>query len=373
MNRKSGLSLLVILVTVVFTLVASAPYGMGQVIKWRAASVWTPAMGALDKGAKHFVEVVNEVCKGELEVKHFAAGEIVSTFEVFGAVQTGTIPMGLETPLYWAGKNTAFGAMGSLVGGPSQMDMITWIYQGGGAELADELYAKFGAKYFFTGVLGAESGIRGRKEFKKIDDFKGAKIRMSGQLQGLVLKDLGVAHSMLAGQELYQALEKGVIDAAEFSTPDVDWGLGFQDITKVWNVPAWHQPSSTVGVMINKKTWDSLSKGLQAKIKWAAMASTLWSSTHFNSESGIYTKKFLDKGVKVSNLDTASLAEIQKLCFKNILVEAEKNPLFAKVVLSIYQTMATLGYFRTMELGLLSRPVTLPDLETLRLAAAKEK
>ena len=371
MKKGQCVVMLVTVLTAALFLIGSNP-AIAKVIKWRVVTTWTPAI-TLIKSDQHFVDTVNEICKDELELRLFPAGEIVSSFEVFSAVQSGTVQGGFDWPGYWAGKNTAFGVLGALPGGPCQMDLLTWIYKGGGAELAEEVYGKFGMKYFYTNVISAESGIRGNKAFTKLSDFKGAKIRMSGMFQGQILKELGAAQVMVAGQEIYQALEKGVIDAAEFSTPDNDWGLGFQEVTKIWNVPGWHQPGSNAGIMISNKAWNELPKTVQAKIKWAAMANTLWSAAHYNMESGIYAKKFMDKGTKVAHLDDAALAEIQKMSYKVYLDEAQKNPLFAKCVYSLYQTMSVLANFRDKEIALLKRPITLPDMEELRKAAEKAK
>ncbi len=372
MKKKSVLFILTICLAASFILIVPVNLATAKAIKWRVVTTWTPAI-TLIKSDQYFVEMVNQTCKGELELKLFPAGEIVTSFEVFGAVQAGTVQAGFDWPGYWAGKNTAFAVLGALPAGPCQMDLLTWIFKGGGAELADEVYGKYGMRYLYTNVISAESGVRGNKEFHRLSDYKGSKIRMSGMFQGQILKDIGAAQVMVAGQEIYSALEKGVIDAAEFSTPDNDWALGFQEMTKVWNVPGWHQPGSNAGIMINKKAWDELPKSVQAKLKAAAMANALWSATHFNMESGIYAKKFMDKGVKVVHLDDASLAEIERLSYKHIIEEAKKNPLFAKVVYSMYQTMGILSNYRDKEIALLMRPITLPDMEELRKAAEKAK
>jgi TRAP-type mannitol/chloroaromatic compound transport system substrate-binding protein len=249
------------------------------------------------------------------------------------------------------------------------MDLVTWIYAGGGAAAAAEVYGKFGMNYLFTSVISAESGLRGSKAYLEKDDFKGSKIRMSGMFQGKILQDLGAAQVMLAGQETYQALEKGVIDAAEFSTPDNDWTLGFHEVTSVWNTPGWHQPASCAGIMINQKAWDALTPELQQKIKIAAQANVVWSIAHYNYNSGVYAKKWLDKGVKVETLKDKAIADIQKTAYGHFVEEAEKNPTFAKVVYSLYDTMEVISYWRDKELPLLRRDVTLPDMDRLKKAA----
>jgi len=369
--RKGNYGLILAVLAIIFLLGYSSSVA-AKAITWRVVTTWTPAI-TLMKADQNFIKIVNDICKDELELKLFPAGEIVSSFEVFSAVQSGTIQAGFDWAGYWSGKNTAFGVVGALPMGPGQMDLATWIYKGGGAEYANEVFGKFGMKYIYYNIISAESGVRGNKAFKKLSDFKGAKIRMSGMFQGEILKRLGASQVMVAGQEIYQALEKGVIDAAEFSTPDNDWGLGFQEVTKIWNTPGWHQTGSTGGIMINNKAWDSLPKNVQSKLIWAGYANTLWAMTHFNMESGIYAKKFMDKGVTISQLDDEGLKEIEKMSYEVFEGEAKKNPLFAKGVYSLYETMRTLSYYRDKEVSLLKRQINLPNMDILRQEAAKAK
>ena len=192
---------------------------------------------------------------------------------------------------------------------------------------------------------------------------------MSGLLQGQILQYLGAAQVMLAGQEIYQALEKGVIDAAEYSTPDADWGLGFQEVTKIWNIPGWHQPASPVGIMINKKEWDKLPKTLQRKQEIAAQATYIYTLALFDWDSATYTQKFLDKGIKTSRLEASAIAEIQKASYEIIEKESAKNPLFAKAAYSQFLTMQHVAPWRFIQKGFEDMPVKLPNMEALKKSA----
>jgi len=371
MKKSISTGILIIFMLASFVLLAY-PSCVLAVTKWKVVTVWVPSL-SLIKNDQYFVKLVNELCKGELEMKLYSAGQIVPSFEVFDAVRTGTVQAGCDWAGYWAGKNSAFAAVATLPFGPGQMDFMTWIHQGGGKEIAQEIYGKYDMKYLYHVCISSESGIRGQKTLTTVDDFKGMKIRISGLLQGKVIKDLGAVQVMLAGQEVYQALEKGVVDAAEFSSPDIDWSLGFQDITTIWNAPGWHQPGGPAGIMFNKKAWNALPKSVQRKIEIAADATMCWAMARHNLESGIYTKKFLDKGIKVNQLSDAALKKIQALSFKHMVEEAQKNPLFAKVVYSLFKTMQTIAPWREIEKGLMGKTIELPDMEALRKAAKLEK
>ena len=368
MKKKSlGVILVTFLTAAVFFVGSTS--AIAEVIKWRVPTVWTPAITLIHTD-QYFVKLVNEMCKGELEMRLFGAGEIVNSFEVFSAVQTGTVAAGCDWPGYWAGKDSAFSVIAAMPAGLDLQTMTTWIFHGGGAAIADEIFGKFGMKYLFTGCLPPESGVRGAKAYKTINDFKGSKIRMSGLLQGQILKELGAAQVMLAGQEIYQALEKGVIDAAEYSTPDADWGLGFQEVTKIWNIPGWHQPASPVGIMINKKEWDKLPKTLQRKLEIAAQATYTYALSLFDWDSATYTQKFLDKGIKTSRLDKTAIAQIQKASYEIIEKEAAKNPLFAKAAYSQFLTMQHEAPWRVIQQGLHEdMPEKLPNMDALKKAA----
>jgi TRAP-type mannitol/chloroaromatic compound transport system substrate-binding protein len=172
---------------------------------------------------------------------------------------------------------------------------------------------------------------------------------------------------MLAGGEIYQALEKGVIDAAEFVTPSIDWALGFQEVTKYWASPGWHQPSSVIGVMINKKAWDELPDDLKTLLKTVAMATFAWSFTWYEHGAIDATKNFLDHGIKVTRLGDKDLEELQKLANKHTLEECRKNPLFAKIAYSQFKHLENISQWRSIALPFTyGRNPVLPDLDAIK-------
>jgi len=233
--------------------------------------------------------------------------------------------------------------------GLTPVDYLVWYYNGGGQAIYDEAYGKFGMVYLVTGVTPMECGIRSTKPVKSLEDIKGMKIRMSGQTQGKLLKDLGAAQIAMSGQEIYQALQKGVIDAAEFCSPSCDWGMGFAEVTKYWAVPGWHQPASVMGVMINQKVWDSLDKDLQEDIRYAAKAASMefFCKQYFDAIE--YTQKFIDKGTQISRYDDAVLDRILKLTNKHTEETAKNNPLFKKSMQSQMKFKKDFAKWRSME------------------------
>ncbi len=366
---KQGLFLLTI--TALITVFAVTP-AAAKTLRWRMGTTWTPSI-ALIEADKHFCQIVEELTGGEFKIKLYSAGELVPAFELFDAVSKGTLEAGGDWPNYWTGKNSAFDLLGSYPMGLNPIDYMVWIYQGGGLELYQEVYGKYGVYYLPHSVTPMESGVRGHKPIESLEDYKGLKIRMSGQTQGKLLQELGAAQTMLAGGEVYQALDKGVIDAAEFSSPVIDWGMGFAEVTEYWATPGWHQPASLLGVMINKKVWDELPDQYKTVLKHAAMANMLWSFTWFEYSCIDATQKFIDKGIKITRLKDEDLEKIDSMVDKYMVESAQENPLFAKVAYSQMKFLRDISQWRSIATPFTygRNPSTLPDMEAIKAAAEK--
>ena len=348
MRKKVFVVMLAIALVFSFSLAISSAVAAPKVLKWKMTSTWPPSIDLIQADYA-FVKAVNQLCKGRLEIKFFTGGTLMPSYEVFDAVGKGTVEAAGDWPNYWAGKDPVFDTLGSYPMGLTPVDYLVWYYNGGGQAIYDEAYGKFGMVYLVTGVTPMECGIRSNKPVKSLEDIKGMKIRMSGQTQGKLLKDLGAAQIAMSGQEIYQALQKGVIDAAEFCSPSCDWGMGFQEVTKYWAVPGWHQPASVMGVMINQKVWASLDKDLQEDIRYAAKAASMefFCKQYFDAIE--YTQKFIDKGTQISRYDDAVLDRILKLTNKHTEETAKNNPLFKKSMQSQMKFKKDFATWRAME------------------------
>ena len=332
-----------LLIVAMTTAIASA-----KVIRWKMTSTWPPSINLIECD-KMFVETVNMLCKDRLQIKFFNGGTLMPSFEVFDAVSRGTIEAAGDWPNYWSGKDNTFDSLGSYPMGLTPFDYLVWYHYGGGKAIFEEAYGKFGMMYIVTGMTTMESGIRSNKPIKTLEDLKGMKIRMSGKTQGKILQDLGAAQVAMAGQEIYQALQKGVVDAAEFSSPSTDWGMGFQEVTKYWAVPGWHQPASTLGVMINKAAWDALDEDLKQIIQYAAYSTQIRFISKQYFDTIEYVQKFIDKGVQINRYDPEVLDRIEKLAKKHCEATAKENPLFKKSMQSQIKFRKGLSKWREME------------------------
>jgi|Deesub1362B_J571_1020462.scaffolds.fasta_scaffold04813_3 TRAP-type mannitol/chloroaromatic compound transport system substrate-binding protein len=319
------------------------------VIKWKFQSMWVPSI-TLWRGDKYFADLMNILAAGELQIKYYPGGTLVKTSnEIFDAVVKGSLQMATDWPSYWEGKNTAFSLITSTPMWLNPGDYMLWFWQAGGLELAQELYAKYGLVWYPHSVTGPESGQRSNKPIRTANDYKGVKMRQCGRVQAQILRDLGGAAIFMPGAEIYLALSRGTIDAGEFSVPECDWSMGFQEVTKYWVLPGWHQPGPVSGVMINKKAFDKLPDRIKFMFKEAAMATMMWSWTYFEYSAGEYTRKFKEAGTKYTILDKATLDKIQDLAYKYMIQDAEKNPDYAKIAFSQAKYFKDIDEWRTIQ------------------------
>jgi len=305
-----------------------------KVTKWKYQSMWAPSI-TLWRGDKYFADLMNIMADGNLEIKYYPGGTLVkSSDQIFDAVKVGSLQMASDWPSYWEGKNSAFGLITSTPVWLTPGDYMLWFWQAGGFELAQELYGKYDLVWYPHSVTAPESGMRSNKPIYKASDYKGVKMRQCGRVQAKILKDLGGAAIFMPGAEIYLSLSKGTIDAAEFSVPECDWSMAFQEVSKYWVLPGWHQPGPVSGVMINKKAFDKLPDRTKFMFKEAAMATMMWSWTYFEYSSGAYTRKFIEKGIKTTHLDKDTLDKIHFLAYEYMLKDAEKNPDYTKIAFS---------------------------------------
>ena len=274
--------------------------------KWTMTSTW-PASIELIEFDKKWVELANKLAGDELKIEFFEGGSLVPSGEVFGAVESGTIEAGGDWPGYWAGRNPAFSPLATHSSLFNAMDYANWIQAWGGAEIYNEIFGKYGMVYLPFGITNSESGFHTVVPIRNLEEIKGKRLRLSGLEQGQVLEKVGGTQVSMAAQELYQSLERGVIDGAEFSTPSVDVSAGMHQVTKHWSTPGWHQSASVFGVMINKNAWDSLSAETQEKLQIAANATMMWSLTNSEKQATVGVRKFQDAGVQIHRFSDEDL------------------------------------------------------------------
>lgn len=355
-----------IMATLAATAILAAPAAHAAKQTWTMTSTWPASLELMQLDEK-WVELANKLVGDELEIKFFEGGSLVPSGEVFGAVESGTIEAGGDWPGYWAGRDPAFSPLGTHTSLFNAVDYVNWIQQWNGFEVFNDVYGKFGMVYLPYGVTNNESGFRTLKPVRNLEDLKGKRLRLSGLEQGKVLERLGGNQVSMAGQELYQALERGVIDGAEFSTPNVDVSAGLHQVTKFWATPGWHQSSSTFGVMINKGAWDKLTPETQEKLRIAADAAMLWSLSFTEKRAIDGLETFKKAGIEINRMDDESLEHIQNLSNEVMVEVACSSPLAAEVYNSQVEYLAEYKEWRDASAPFnLGRSPDGPDLDKLK-------
>lgn len=239
--------------------------------RWNMVMPWprlTPGVGV---AAEKFAQRVGAMSGGRLEIKLFAAGELVPAFGGFDAVQSGAVQIAHGTPYYWAGKAPALHWFTGVPFGLTAPELAAWIYYGDGGKLWREIYDGFGVVGFYAGSSGVQAGGWFRKEINTVEDLRGLKFRIAG-LGGEVMRRLGAVPVAMPPGEIMQSLTSGAIDAAEWIGPWNDRAFGLYKVAKFYYVPAFHEPGPGLEVIVNKAAWEELSPDLQAIIEAAASA-----------------------------------------------------------------------------------------------------
>lgn len=236
--------------------------------EWKMVMTWQKALPGLGTGAVRLAKRITSLSEGKLTVKPYGGGELVPPMQVFDAVSRGTAQMGHSASYYWLNKTRASAFFTAVPGGMTAQEHKAWLYFGGGQKLWDELYKPFGIRAFPSGNTGAQMGGWFNREIHEAKDIKGLKMRMPG-LAGEVLNQMGGSSQVIPPQELYTAMESGRIDALEWVGAWNDMSLGFQNVSKYYYGPGFHEGGATLELMVNIKAFDSLPSDLKRIVKVA--------------------------------------------------------------------------------------------------------
>ncbi len=238
-------------------------------LKWRMTSSFPKSLDTLYGGAEMISKQVAEMTDNRFQIQPFAPGEIVPGLQALDAASNGTVEMAHTSAYYYVGKDPTFAIYTSVPFGLNSRMQNSWWYQGGGEQLGNEFFAKYGVYGIPCGNTGCQMGGWFRKEIKTTADLSGLKFRIAG-IAGQVLQKLGAVPQQLAGGDVYPALEKGTIDAAEWVGPYDDEKLGFQKVAKFYYYPGFWEGGPMLHLMVNRDKWNSLPKNYQSIVANAA-------------------------------------------------------------------------------------------------------
>jgi TRAP-type mannitol/chloroaromatic compound transport system substrate-binding protein len=300
-------------------------------VRWKMQSAFGSQLTHLGPSGVRFSKDIERMSAGKFEIKFFEPGALIPPLECFDAVSKGSIESCWTTPGYDTGKYPSLAFFTTVPFGPSFGEFLAWKWFGGGNALRDEIYAKHGMVARDVFCIGPETSGWFRNEVKSVEDLKGMKMRFFG-LGAQVMAKLGVSVQLLAAADIYPALERGVIDATEFSMPAMDVKLGFHQIAKYNYFPGWHQQVSCSHLLMNKAAWDKLPDAYKAMIEVAGQAQVSFTFAESEASQFDVMAEMRDKHkVQVKRWDDATLAAFEKAWLEVIQEESAKDATFKKV------------------------------------------
>ncbi|MEI6721911.1 MAG: TRAP transporter substrate-binding protein [Betaproteobacteria bacterium] len=299
-------------------------------ISWRLPSSFPKSLDTLFGGADQFTKRVAQMTGNKFQIRAFAAGEIVPPLQVLDAVQAGTVEMGHTASYYYAGKDPAFAFDTTLPFGLNTRQQNAWMYSGGGLELIRALYKDHGAVQFPGGNTGAQMGGWFRKEIKTVADLKGLKMRIPG-IQGMMLAKLGVVPQQIAGGDIYSALERGTIDAAEWVGPYDDEKLGFAKVAKYYYYPGFWEGTAQLVFLVNQKKWDELPAEYKAIIEAAAAEANIHMTAQYDTKNPQAMRRLVAGGAQLRPFPKPVMEAAYKAAFELYDELAAKSPHFKRI------------------------------------------
>lgn len=312
--------------------VSGAPVVRGSepAIKWRLASSFTKSLDILYGNAEHFCQRLRELTGGRFDIRVFPAGEIVPALQVLDAVQQGTVEMTHSCSYYFVGKDKAFGFGTTMPFGMNARQMNAWLYYGGGQALLDEFYAAYQLISFPVGSTGVQMGGWWRRPIRNLADLKGAKMRIPG-MGGMIMERLGVLPQQLAVGDIYPALEKGTIDAAELVGPYDDEKTGLYQVARYYYTPGWWEPGPIVHFFVGLKAWNALPKSYQEAFRVAAAEMNLRVTAGYDHGNPLAMARLLQQGVKLQRYPEDVMRAAYAAAQSFYQEEAARNPAFATI------------------------------------------
>ena len=332
------------------SVIAASPTAV-QAENWNLQSTYPGTLTQLGTLGIRIADLVTRVTDGKITMTFQNPGAIVPALEVFDAVASGAVEAGWSTPGYWAGKVPALQLFAAVPFGPQAGEYLAWVKFGGGKELFDEIYERNNIKSIHCAVIAPEASGWFREEIKTVDDLKGKKMRFFG-LGAKVMEKMCVSTQLLAGGDIFPALELGTIDATEFSMPAIDLNLGFYQVAKHYYFPGWHQQATLFDLMINLDLWEGLDETTQLQIETVCDASIAYGLAEGEAIQFGAIAELKEKGVQIHTWPDEILAAFNTAWLEVAAEEAAKDAEFAKVWESYttfranYKVWKDIGYMK---------------------------
>ncbi len=300
-------------------------------VRWRMASSFPKSLPTIFGSAEKFSETVKAMSGGKFEVSVHAAGELMPPFGVVDALQNNTVEMAQTASYYFTGKDPIFAFGCAVPFGLTARHMDAWMEHGNGRKLMDAFYAPYNITSMSAGNTGTQMGGWYRKEIKTVADLKGLKMRMGGGLFGEAMAKLGVVAQNMPAGEVYQALEKGTLDATEFVGPFDDERLGFHKVAKHYYYPGWWEGGAELEFFINKKAFDALSAENKAIVRAAGAVAARDMTAKYDAQNPVALRRLVAAGTKLRGFDKSIMDAGYKASMEVFAEHEAKSPEFKKI------------------------------------------
>ena len=300
-------------------------------VRWRLASSFPKSLDTIFGSAEMFSKTVKALSGGKFEVSVHPAGELMPPFGVVDAIQNGTIEMAQTAPYYFTGKSPIFAFGCAVPFGLTARQMDAWMEHGNGRKLMDAFYAQYNIKSRSAGNTGTQMGGWYRKEIKTANDLKGLKMRLGGGLFGEAMQKLGVVPQNMPAGEVYQALEKGTLDAVEFVGPYDDEKLGFNKVAPFYYYPGWWEGGAELEFFINTKAYAALSPEFQAIVDAATAVAARDMTAKYDAVNPLALKKLVGAKTQLKAFPKAILDAGYKASMEVFAEHDAKSSEFKKI------------------------------------------
>ncbi len=318
-------------------------------INWRLTSSFPRSLDTIFGAADVLAARVSELTDGRFTIRTFPAGELVPFNQVLESVQKGTVQLGHTASYYYIGINPALAFDCTLPFGMTVRQLNSWMYYGDGKELTRSLFADFNILNFPLGNTGTQMGGWFRNRVDSLSDLNGLKMRIPG-LGGKVMDRMGVTVQVLAGGDIYAALERGAIDATEWSGPYDDEKLGFYQVAKNYYYPGWWEPGPGLSLYVNQGAWAKLPPEYKAALETAAAEANGGMMANYDAKNPPALGRLVQNGVDLVRFSDDIMEEAQKISRALIEDEAAADPQYRKIYDSFRKWQSSSNaWFRTAE------------------------
>lgn len=298
-------------------------------VRWRMATSWPHSLDTIFGGAETISRRVREMSSGRFLIQPFAAGELVPGLEVLEAVQNGSVECGHTASYYYLGKNPALAFGTAVPFGLTAQQQNAWLYAGGGLEAIDRLYSDFGVRSFPAGNTGAQMGGWFKRPLEGLASLQGLKMRIPG-LGGKVMAALGVNVQVLPGGEIFLALDRGAIDAAEWTGPYDDEKLGLNKAARYYYYPGWWEPGPTLTALVNLQAWSRLPSEYQAMFASACHEANGLMLSRYDALNATVLQRLIKGGTQLKFYGEPILQAAREAT-DQILADSAKDATFKRV------------------------------------------